>query len=232
MEIMLASLTNALYSVSSIALAAAFAWGVLSMVLSPCHLSSIPLVVGFVSQQSGQSQKKALHISFLFAIGILVSIAAIGAITAALGRIMGDIGSEINYIVAAVFLYVGLYFLGAVEWPWEGKKFTAIAGSGSLAALGIGLLFGLSLGPCTFAYMAPMLGVVFGVSSAEPVFAMALLSAFALGHCSVILLAGVLTERIQSYLSWSARTKAAGLVRKVAGVLVIIGALYLVYLAQ
>ena len=32
---------------------------------------------------------------------------------------------------------------------------------GLLAALILGLLFGIALGPCTFAYMAPVLGIVF-----------------------------------------------------------------------
>ena len=29
----------------------AFIWGILSILLSPCHLASIPLIVGFISQQ-------------------------------------------------------------------------------------------------------------------------------------------------------------------------------------
>ena len=232
MEAVLASLSGALSSMSAVALAAAFVWGILSMILSPCHLASIPLVVGFVSQKSAQSPGKAFRISFLFAIGILISIAAIGTITAAMGRILGDIGTGLNYVVAAVFLFVGFYLLGFIEWPWDGRELKTDMGAGSMAVMGIGLLFGLSLGPCTFAYMAPMLGVVFGVSAVEPVFAMAMLAAFALGHCSVILLAGMLTERVQSYLNWSERTKMAVTIRKVSGLLVIVGAVYLVYLAR
>lgn len=232
MEELLATISGGVNSMSAVALAAAFVWGILSMILSPCHLASIPLVVGFVSQKSAQSPGKAFRISFLFAVGILISIAAIGAITAAMGRILGDIGTGLNYVVAAVFLFVGLYLLGFIEWPWDGRELKPDMGAGSMAALGIGLVFGLSLGPCTFAYMAPILGVVFGVSAVEPVFAMVMLTAFALGHCSVILLAGMLAERVQTYLYWSERTKMAVAIRKVSGLLVIAGAVYLVYLAR
>lgn len=232
MEVALSYLSNELYSMSIGALTAAFAWGVLSMVLSPCHLASIPLVVGFISQQGNHSPSRALRISFLFAIGILITIALIGAITAAMGRLMGDIGTWINYIVAVVFFFVGLYLVGWVEWPWVGRELKLVQGSGYLAALAMGLLFGMSLGPCTFAYMAPMLGVVFGVSAVQPAFAMAMVTAFALGHCSVILLAGMLTERVQCYLHWSERIKVAIAIRKVSGLLVILGGIYLVYLAR
>lgn len=231
MEAMLSYLSNSLYSLSIGALTAGFAWGVLSMVLSPCHLASIPLVVGFISKQGNHSPGKAFRISLLFAIGILITIAAIGAITAAMGRLMGDIGTWSNYIVAAVFFFVGLYLLGWVEWPWTDRNLAAVTGPGYIAALSMGLLFGVSLGPCTFAYMAPVLGVVFGLSAVQPLFAAALFAAFGLGHCSVILLAGMLTERVQWYLNWSKRTRAAIAIRKISGVLVILGGVYLVYLA-
>ncbi|WP_285719151.1 cytochrome c biogenesis protein CcdA [Pelosinus sp. IPA-1] len=228
---MLASLSNALYSASVGAIAAAFVWGVLSMVLSPCHLASIPLVVGFISKQGNDSPRKAFGIALLFAVGILITIAIIGVITAAMGRLIGDIGNWSNYIVAAVFFFVGLYLLGLIEWPWTGRNLEVVTGPGYVAALVMGLLFGMSLGPCTFAYMAPILGVVFGLSAAHPLFTVGLFAAFALGHCSIILLAGMLTQRVQWYLNWSEQTKAAVAIRKFSGALVILGGVYLVYLA-
>jgi len=75
-----------------VALGGAFAWGVLSILLSPCHLSSIPLIVGFISEQGKLTTRKAFGISALFGLGILITIALIGIATAAAGRIMGDVG--------------------------------------------------------------------------------------------------------------------------------------------
>lgn len=56
----------------------------------------------------------------LFSVGILITIAAIGVITAAAGRMMGDIGAYGNYFVAVIFLIVGLVLLGAIPMPWPG----------------------------------------------------------------------------------------------------------------
>ena len=232
METVLISLSGALNSMSFLALAAAFGWGILSMILSPCHLTSIPLVVGFISQNKSHSPGVAFWTSLSFAYGILISIVVIGTITAAMGRIMGDIGTWINYIVAVMFLFVGLYLLGWIDWPWESTDLKTTIGTGYLAALGIGMLFGLSMGPCTFAYMAPLLGFVFTASANQPIFAVAVLIAFALGHCSIILLAGMLTERVQWYLNWTSRTGAVTALRKISGLLVIFGAIYLIYLAS
>ena len=97
------------------------------------------------------------------------------------------------------------------------------------AALILGLLFGIGLGPCTFAYMAPMLGVVLQVAATKLVFAIALLAAFGFGHCSVIVLAGTLAEKVQQYLNWTEKTKGAIILRKVCGVLVILSGIYLLF---
>ena len=90
------------------AVVAAFGWGVLSILLSPCHLSSIPLVIGYISSQGQIRVKKSFYIALSFAIGILITITAIGIITASMGRLMGDVGSWGNWLVAIVFIIVGL----------------------------------------------------------------------------------------------------------------------------
>ena len=102
-----------------IALVASFAWGVLSILLSPCHLSSIPLIVGFISSQGKISIGRTFNISLVFAVGILLTIAAIGVITASLGRLMGDVGSIGNYLVAGIFFIVGLYLLDIFKLNWN-----------------------------------------------------------------------------------------------------------------
>ena len=222
-------LTNAVQGSPAIAISAAFLWGILSILLSPCHLSSIPLIIGFIDKQGRVSVKRAFSLSLMFAVGILITIAAIGLITASLGRMMGDIGRIGNYLVAVVFVVVGLYLLDIIKLDWGGFSSGGVKHKGGLAAFILGLLFGIGLGPCTFAYMAPMLGVVFQVASTQLFFAIALLAAYGIGHCSVIVLAGTLTERVQQYLNWTEKTKGAIILRKVCGVLVIVGGIYLLF---
>jgi len=85
MEKLFTTLTHAVEGTPAIAVTAAFLWGILSVLLSPCHLASIPLIVGFIDKQGQMSTRRAFAISVLFAGGILVTIALIGAITAAQG---------------------------------------------------------------------------------------------------------------------------------------------------
>src|SRR5512137_361114 len=108
MEQLFTTLSHAVEGSAGLALSAAFAWGVLSILLSPCHLASIPLIVGFVDQQGRITTRRAFAISLLFAVGILITIGGIGVLTTQAGRMMGDVGRWGNYAVAVVFFIVGL----------------------------------------------------------------------------------------------------------------------------
>lgn len=228
---MLTGLFNWLYDALSggflIALCASFLWGVTSILLSPCHLSSIPLIIGFIDIQGKISIKRAFWLSLVFASGILTTILVIGLITASMGRLMGDLGSVGNYAVAIVFFIVGLHLLGIIPAPFSGATGIKITQKGLWAALILGLIFGIGVGPCTFAFMAPVLGVVFRVGSAQLFFAVLLLIFYGFGHCLLIVFAGTLTGKVQRYLNWSERTRGISLLRKICGILVLLGGVYL-----
>jgi cytochrome c-type biogenesis protein len=229
MQELFTRLTHAVESTWFIALSASFVWGVLSILLSPCHLASIPLIVGFIDEQGRISTKRAFVISTLFAAGILITIGAIGAITAAAGRMMGDVGKYGNYFVALIFFLVGLHLLDVIPIPWSGAGQVGMKRKGMLAAFILGLVFGIALGPCTFAYMAPMLGVTFKLATTNLLYGVLLLLVYGIGHCSVIVLAGTSTELVQQYMDWNERSKGAVILKKVCGVLVLLGGVYLIY---
>ena len=225
------TLTNAIEATPVVAMGAALAWGVLSIILSPCHLASIPLIVGFIDEQGRISTKRAFLIASLFSLGILVTIGVVGAATAAAGRMMGDVGRYGNYFVALIFFVVGLHLLGVIPMPGAGPGQVKMKRRGMVAAFILGLVFGLALGPCTFAYMAPMLVVTFKLAATNLPYGILLLLLYGIGHCAVIVLAGTFTEVVQHYLNWNEKSKGAVVLKKVCGVLVILGGAYLIYTA-
>jgi cytochrome c-type biogenesis protein len=203
---------------------------VASLVLSPCHLASIPLVVGFIAGRKDTTPRQAFGCALLFALGILGSIAAVGGATAVAGRMLGDIGPWANYVVAAVLAAVGLHLLGLFPFPWE-RGLSLPCYQGKAAALLLGLIFGVALGPCTFAYLAPVLGVVFSVARARLGFAVLLLLAYGIGHCALIVLAGASAEKVQRVLDWHGNSRGATWMRRTCGLFVLIGAAWLVVTA-
>lgn len=232
MQQLFTTLTRAVEGAPLVALCAAFIWGVLSILLSPCHLASIPLIVGFIDQQGRISTRRAFFISTLFAVGILITIAAIGAVTGLAGRMMGDVGRYGNYFVAVIFFVVGLHLLGVIPMPWSGPGQIGMRRKGMLAAFILGLVFGVALGPCTFAYMAPMLGVTFKLAATNLLYGVVLLMIYGVGHCSVIIFAGTCTELVQRYMNWNEKSRATTVIKSICGVLVIGGGLYLIYAAK
>lgn len=230
-EQLLGSLSQAVSGAPLLALGAAAGWGVLSILLSPCHLASIPLIVGFIDGQGQMSTRRAFAISNLFAVGILLSIALIGLLTALAGRMLGDIGPWGNWLVAGIFFLFGLHLWGLVPMPWSGPGQVGMQRKGLLAALVLGLIFGIALGPCTFAFMGPVLGVAFTEAAENMLYAALLLLAYGIGHCAVIIFAGTFTEKVQNYLNWSERSRGTLWVKRICGLLVMAGGIWLIYSA-
>jgi cytochrome c-type biogenesis protein len=226
------ALSRAIEGSPALALSAAFVWGILSIILSPCHLASIPLIVAFIGRQGRISTWQAFLTATLFSTGILITIALVGVITALAGRMMGDVGAWGNWIVAGIFILVGLYLWDVLPTPWSAPgQVHNQQRKGYFAAFALGLIFGIALGPCTFAYMAPILAVTFKLSATEMWYGILLLLMYGIGHCGVIVLAGTATEWVQHYLNWTEQSKTATWIKRNCGVLVIIAGLYLIWSA-
>jgi len=220
-------LNSLLYGNFLLILGAAFIWGVISILLSPCHLSTIPLVIGFVIGNKGSGIKSAFGISLVFAGGIMITLAVIGLITALMGRILGDVGAGADYIIPAILLITGLFFWDVFRLNTFGVK-NEYFKSGAYGKIFIlGIIIGIGLGPCTFAFMAPVLGVVFQSASKNIFTSILILLLFAIGHCMVIVVAGALSKKVQIYLNWNENAKAISKIKKVLGSAAILFSLYL-----
>lgn len=222
-------LSQALTANPAIALLAAFLWGMLSILLSPCHLASIPLIIGFMDGQKDLTTRKAFKLSSFFTLGILAMMALIGLITGLMGRLMGDIGGWVEPFVGVVFIIMAFFIADILHMPnLHSGNLQKKSGGGAWAALSLGFLLGIALGPCSFAFMAPILGIVFSSAGSQFLFALALLLAYIVGHCLVIILAGTFAGAVQNYLKWSSKSKGTKIVRIICGILIFIAGIYLI----
>ena len=225
------SLNHAMTASPATALSAAFAWGICSVVLSPCHLASIPLLIAYVNDQDVKNARHAAGLSTLFALGILATMAVIGIATAMAGRMTGDTGSIGGYVMSVVFILIGLHLMDVISIPWFGTRKEKVHRKGIWGALLLGLLFGIASGPCTFAFLAPVLAVVFNSASDNSTFGFLMLAVYGLGHCAVLILAGTSVERAKHFADWNRETKTARHVKAFIGILLILAGLYFLYKA-
>jgi len=207
-------------------LTATFVWGVLSLLLSPCHLTAVPLVVGYVNGQEKPTVLRGFQISSLFSFGMLLTIVLTGVITLAAGRLAGDTGPLANYILAFALMLAGLLFLDVIRFDGFKAKLPDFTKLGLWGALLMGLVFGVVLGPCTFAFLAPLLGVIFKMGPEKSLLGTSLILLYSVGHVIVIIIAGTLSGWVSAYLNWNQKSNTIDKVRKVCGVLILIAGFY------
>jgi len=220
---------NAIHGSPLLVLSTSFLWGILSVLLSPCHLACIPLIVAFIKEQKNMTIKYAFNLSIMFSLGILVTIALLGVVTVSLGRIAGDLGRNLDYFVAFIFIFVGLYLIGVIPINFNVIDANKYKKKGILAAFLFGLFFGIALGPCTFAYMAPIIAVSFKEATRNIYYSFSILILYGLGHCLIIALAGTFSEYVFMFTKWNNSSKATNIVKIICGILIIIAGIYSIY---
>jgi len=146
---------------TAIAAVGCLAWGMISVLFSPCHLASIPLIVAYVGgQEQALNPQQAGVYSSLFTLGLFISIALIGIVCALLGRMLGDVGNYWQILVGAVLIWVALGMLGVEKCSLSGGLLYRLNLKGLSGAFGLGLAFGILSGSCTFGFIAPILAII------------------------------------------------------------------------
>jgi cytochrome c-type biogenesis protein len=206
-----------------------FLWGMVSVLFSPCHLASIPLIVSYVAGQNQVIEgRKAAFYAALFTSGLFITIATIGIVCTLLGRMLGDVGPYMSIVVGAILVWVSLDFLGVAKCSMSGGLMSKIQVKGPIGALILGLAYGVLSGSCTFGFIAPILAII--TIQNQILTGTVFIVLFGLGHCIPIAVAGSSTALIKRFLQNSAWNRGSSIFRKTAGLC--IGALGLYFISQ
>ncbi|MFZ0135108.1 MAG: cytochrome c biogenesis protein CcdA [Desulfobacterales bacterium] len=205
----------------------AFAWGMVSVLFSPCHLASIPLIVAYVGgQETAIHPRKAIWFAGAFSLGLFITIAAVGIVCAMLGRMLGDVGVWWQVLVGAVLLWVALGMLGVQACSMSGSLLYRLKLRGIHGAFGLGLAYGILSGSCTFGFIAPILAIV--TVQQKIVAGSVMMILFALGHCLPIAAAGSSTALVRKVTENSAWQGASMWFRRGAGVVIALLGVYFI----
>ncbi|MFO8083439.1 MAG: cytochrome c biogenesis protein CcdA [Desulfobacterales bacterium] len=211
----------------AIAAAGAFLWGMVSVMFSPCHLASIPLIVAYVGgQETAVNPKCAGWYAGAFSLGLFITIAAVGIICALLGRMLGDIGTWWQILVGAVLIWVALGMLGVQACSLSGSLLHRLRFKGVHGAFGLGLAYGILSGSCTFGFIAPILAIV--TVQQKIVAGSIMMILFALGHCIPIVVAGSSTAMVRKVTESSSWQGAGMWFRRGAGVMIALLGVYFI----
>jgi cytochrome c-type biogenesis protein len=212
---------------AAIAALGCFLWGMISVVFSPCHLASIPLIVAYVGgQQQILKPKQASYYSVAFSFGLFITIALIGIICALLGRMLGDIGNYWQILVGLVLVWVALGMFGVEKCSMSGSLLHRLNVRGLLGAFILGLAYGVLSGSCTFGFIAPILAII--TIQQKVALGVLFILLFAIGHCLPIVVAGSSGAAVRGLLENSTWQGAGNWFRRGAGVVIGILGIYFI----
>ncbi|MFT5729979.1 MAG: cytochrome c-type biogenesis protein [Desulforhopalus sp.] len=196
-----------------------FLWGMVSVLFSPCHLASIPLIIGYVGGQNQLVEgRKATLYAIVFTTGLFITIAVVGLVCSLLGRMLGDVGPYWTIAIGLLLIWVALDMLGIAKCSLPGGLLSYLTVKGLTGAFVLGLAYGVLSGSCTFGFIAPILAIV---SVQDKMFTGVLfILLFAIGHCIPIVVAGSSTAMVKRLLDSSSWQQGGKIFRRLAGVLI------------
>lgn len=205
---------------------AALAGGLISS-FSPCVLSSMPLVVGYVGGYAGNDPSRALRCSLVFCLGMALSLTALGAAAALMGRLMSGVGRLWYVVLALIMFAVGLQMLGVLRWGADSCRLPQ-GRKGLIGAFIVGLVAGLISSPCATPVLVAILALVAG--RANVLLGVGLLAAYSLGHSILLLIAGTSVGWVQQMASSPSTDRIGRVAKMIFGALVILIGAYLLHL--
>lgn len=200
---------------------------------SPCVLAMVPLMVSFVAgrQERGLGPLRAFAYSLVFVLGLGITFVVLGVVAALAGSLYGQTSGAWQWIVAGVCLVMGLHLAGLLRFTIPAPFRIQPRTTGLVGALLLGLLFGVVSAPCAAPILIVLLTYV-ASSGASIAYGALLLLVYALGHSVLILVAGTSMGMARRLIEAGNVTRATNVLRRCAGVLIILIGVYFGYQAM
>jgi cytochrome c-type biogenesis protein len=211
-----------------IAFGAVFLAGVLSSA-SPCVLATIPLVIGFVGGYADGDRKKAFLYSVSFVLGLSITFTLFGMAAGLLGTMFGTLGGWWYVVAGAIALLMGGQMMGLYEIRLPVKRDYRPKQGGIIGSFLLGLFFGVVSSPCATPVLVVILTYV--ATKGEAIYGTALLFAYAIGHCMLMLAAGTFTGFVESFVKARGIVNFSSWTKRIGGFIVAIVGGYLLWKA-
>jgi len=195
---------------------------------TPCSLSSIPLVIGYVEGVGEKNPGKAFRLSLAFAAGTALTFTVLGAVAALAGRLIGTSASWWYILLGVLMVLMTLQIWGIFNFVPSSYLLSKNKKTGYLGALLAGILGGIFSSPCSTPILIALLAIVAGTGNL--LWGMLLLLLYAIGHGVLAVIAGTSIGWVRK-LSGSPKYGAATKVINILlGIAVLLIGLYMFYL--
>jgi len=195
---------------------------------TPCSLSSIPLVIGYVGGTSQRDTKKAFWLSVIFASGAAVTFTVLGVIASLAGRLIGTSASWWYFILGILMILMALQTWGIYEIIPSSYLLSKNTKKGFIGAFLAGILGGVFSSPCSTPVLIALLAIVAGKGSI--LWGILLFLLYSLGHGILAIIAGTSIGFVQRLSTSEQYSRASTVLKTIMGTLILIIGLYMFYL--
>ena len=195
---------------------------------TPCSLSSIPLVIGFVGGTGQRDTKRAFRLSLTFAAGAAVTFTALGVIASLAGRLMGTSTSWWYIILGVLMVLMALQTWGVFEIIPSSYLLGKSTKRGYVGAFLAGILGGVFSSPCSTPVLIALLAIVAGQGSI--LWGILLLLLYSIGHGILAVVAGTSVGFVQKLSASEKYGKVSNILKIIMGALILLIGFYMFYL--
>jgi len=202
--------------------------GILTSV-TPCSLSSVPLIIGYVGGVGERNTKKAFLYSAVFSLGTAVTFVTMGVIATSAGMLMGT-SSPVWYIILGVLMVLmslqtfGIFnFIPSINLVGKNKK------KGIVGAFLAGVLGGIFSSPCSTPVLIALLAIVAG--EGKMLWGILLMLLYSIGHSTLVMVAGTSISFVQRINESNKYKTVAAVLKYVMGAAILLIGFYMFWLA-
>lgn len=197
---------------------------------SPCLLSTVPLVIGYVGTNAKRDKNLAFRYSLVFSLGLIFTFIALGIASALLGKFFSGAGKWWYLVLGAIMLFVGLQTVGVIKNKGNNSCRVPRKSRGVVGAFFLGILGGALSSPCATPILAAILAFVAGKGNIA--LGILMLLFYSIGHCILIVIAGTSVGIIETLQSSPKYFKVGNIVKIFFGTMVVFIGIYLIYLGM
>lgn len=196
---------------------------------TPCSLSNIPLIIGYVGSVEKKNTKKAFRYSIIFALGTAVTFISMGLIATSAGKLLGNSSKIWYFVLGVLMMLMALQTWDIFQFIPSANLLSKSRAKGTIGAFIAGILGGVFSSPCSTPVLIVLLAIVAGKGSL--LWGILLMFLYSIGHSILVVIAGTSISFVSKISADGKYNKLGTVLKAFMGTVIVLIGFYMFWLA-